>query len=145
MDEGNLFRKAKRDNIPFIVCQICNISRRVEGLAAARSLGGSDDALCRHSLPPRTLRYVAPYDFIKTLYFIVAVNDYITTSLFGRSKPLPYEVRVTEGNTSYAKRTSCRQALHGTKSCFVSTKSIVLPYGLIYIYQKLWDDGLTLF
>ena len=45
----------------FFVYQICNISRRVGGLAAARSLGGSDDALCRHSLPPRTLRYVAPY------------------------------------------------------------------------------------
>ena len=36
-------------------------ARRVEGLAAARSLSGSDDALCRHSLPPRTLRYAAPY------------------------------------------------------------------------------------
>ena len=35
---------------------------------------------------------------------------------------------VTEGNTSYAKRASRRQALHGTKSCFVSTKSIALPY-----------------
>ena len=29
--------------------------RRVEVLAAARSLDGSDDALCRHSLPSRTL------------------------------------------------------------------------------------------
>ena len=53
-------------------------------------------------------RDAVPYDFIKTLYFIVAVNDNITTSLLGRSKPLPYE-------------------------------------GLIYIYQKLWDDGLILF
>ena len=52
-------------------------------------------------------RDAVPYDFIKTLYFIVAVNDYITTSLFGRSKPL--------------------------------------PYGLIYIYHNLWDDGLMLF
>ena len=49
---------------------------------------------------------------------------------------------VTEGNTSYAKRASRRQALHGTKSCFVSTKSIAIPYGLIYIYLDLWDEGL---
>ena len=73
---------------------------------------------------------------------------------------------VTEGNTSYAKRTSRRQALHGTKSCFVSTKSNALPYDrinllfikfarevdkrpplreTIYIYQNLWDDGLYYF
>ena len=48
----------------------------------------------------------------------------------GGAKPLPYEVRVAEGDTSYAKRTSRRQALHGTKSCFVSTKSNALPYNL---------------
>ena len=41
---------------------------------------------------------------------------------------------VAEGNTSYAKRTSRRRALHGTKSYFVSTKSIALPYGF---YQDL--------
>ena len=29
VDEGNLYRKTKRDNIPFIVYQICNISREV--------------------------------------------------------------------------------------------------------------------
>ena len=31
VDEGNLYRKTKRDNIPFIVYQICNISREEQG------------------------------------------------------------------------------------------------------------------
>ena len=62
-----------------------------------------------------------PYDFINFLFIKFAISH-------GRSKPLPYEGRVAEGNTSYAKRASRRQALHGTKSCFVSTKSIALPY-----------------
>ena len=29
VDEGSLYHKIKRDNIPFIVYQICNISREV--------------------------------------------------------------------------------------------------------------------
>ena len=107
-DEGNLYRKTKRENIPFIVYQICNISREVVN--------------------------ALPYEYNISLQF--------GYPLYMRRR----HRNVTEGNTSQVKRTSRCQSLHGTKSCFVSTKSIALPYeGLIYIYQNLWDDGLILF
>ena len=81
--------------------KICNFLRAVEGLAAARSsgrrrppfvlrtfpppggitLGGSDDALCRHSLPPRS---PAP---TKTSFLICLNLQYLTA---GASRP-PYD------------------------------------------------------
>ena len=48
----NLYRRVR--SRWFLCCR--ETARRVEGLTAARSFGGSDDALCRHSLPPQSPR-----------------------------------------------------------------------------------------
>ena len=96
-----------------------------------------------HSLPfsliPNSAFYssLRPYQFI--VYQICNISREVVNALpYGYNISLqfgyPLYMRrrhrnVTEGNTSHAKRTSSCQALHGTKSCFVSTKSNARPYG----------------
>ena len=145
VDEGNLYRKTKRDNIPFIVYQICNISREEQGKVSFATIvatsfmrsitsfavrqhrfptanendicafgakwcsslrseirpygswspwsrcgsvsRGSDDALCRHSLPlVRFATLLGKADITKTIKpspFRVAVFVFLDCSGYG--------------------------------------------------------------
>ena len=124
----NLLRKTKRDNISLLFIKFA-ISH---GRSTRSRLSPRSVLLLRRGVH----RTPAPLPY-----------GYNISWQFGYSLYMRRRHRnVTEGNTSHAKRTSRCQALHGTKSCFVSTKSNALPYEwLIYIYQICTGGRVNLF
>ena len=123
----NLYRRVR--SRWFLCCR--ETARRVEGLAAARSFGGSDDAPCRHSLPPQS-----PRPTTAAVYFYGNKN--------GRSKPLPYGVVIYFlskflRNDTQVVPCGCRKALyqslrHPSDATSLYTKEATVAVNL-YIFD----------
>ena len=126
---GTLYRKTKRDNIPFIVYQICNLDWDVE------------DGV--------------PYDRIN-FYFTVrrdpAFGDFTTIGHSERSRTRSASKYEAESHcrkisTSSGWPVGETVAVYCLlKLRYLTARRDVAPYeGLIYTYQDLWDDGVRNF
>ena len=101
------------------IVQFCNVSRRHQGTALRctnlffikfkRAVVGARPYGCRMFL---RFRYPKP----------PLPKGRGTTKWWRDTYMRRRHRNVTEGNTSCAKRASCRKALNRTKSCFISTK-----------------------